>query len=408
MVLGCGTEGGDRDSAASEEALRPPGYWALDPAGRVEREEAARLESLPYAAAGARATGSNAGVVLRDPERATPGGSFYVSGHGPEAILIDPEGRPIHRWRFPFDRASKRPAVLPDSTFWRRAVLLPDGSVVALVQASGLLRVDRDSRLLWVSDSPAYNDLLVSEEGTVLTLAKELAADAEGPSRHLEDFLLELDLETGREIRRWSLFRALERSPWASYLPSPPYPDADVLHSNTVTAIPDPSPSHHPAFVAGRLIVSLRQIDTIVVFDPATGEIVWARRGPWVRQHDPALDGEGRLVVFDNQGGAEGRSRVLRWDLERESIAWQFPPEGDPPLDSFEAGAIQVLPEDHLLVTESVRGRAFEVTPNGEIVWEFVNPHRLGDHEEFIAYLWELARVPFAPETLGLEGESPR
>ena len=34
-----------------------------------------------------------------------------------------------------------------------------------------------------------------------------------------------------------------------------------------------------------------------------------------------------------------------------------------------------------------------EVTPEGEIVWEFVNPHRSGEDDELIATLFDLVRI---------------
>ena len=38
------------------------------------------------------------------------------------------------------------------------------------------------------------------------------------------------------------------------------------------------------------------------------------------------------------------------------------------------AGAVQALPNGSLLVTESNKGRIFELTRGGEKVWEFLNP----------------------------------
>ncbi len=34
------------------------------------------------------------------------------------------------------------------------------------------------------------------------------------------------------------------------------------------------------------------------------------------------------------------------------------------------------------------------MTPEGEIVWEFWNPHRAGPGERYIATLFELLRLP--------------
>ena len=63
-------------------------------------------------------------------------------------------------------------------------------------------------------------------------------------------------------------------------------------------------------------------------------------------------------------------------------------------LYSREAGAIQRLPNGNTLMTESDRGRGVEVTPDGRVVWEFVNPHRAGEQNELIAALYDVVRVP--------------
>jgi hypothetical protein len=55
---------------------------------------------------------------------------------------------------------------------------------------------------------------------------------------------------------------------------------------------------------------------------------------------------------------------------------------------------VAVLPNGNVLVTESDNGRAFELSGDGEIVWEFYNPHRAGDRGEYVATLFEVVRLP--------------
>ena len=56
----------------------------------------------------------------------------------------------------------------------------------------------------------------------------------------------------------------------------------------------------------------------------------------------------------------------------------------------------QRLPNRNTLITETDTGRAFEVTPEGEIVWQFLNPHRTGPDNTYVASLFALDRI--APE----------
>ena len=61
-------------------------------------------------------------------------------------------------------------------------------------------------------------------------------------------------------------------------------------------------------------------------------------------------------------------------------------------------GAAQRLPNGNTLITESERGRVFEVTPQKEIVWEFWNPEIVKGARKRIYRLTRLA--PAAVETL--------
>jgi hypothetical protein len=181
----------------------PPGRWHWIPAPPpaagepdLSPEERARFVSLPYSAGGRRAeAGAPGGVVRWDRERAAPGINLYVSGHGPEAVLIDMAGRELGRWRYPFARAFPGRAPTPDTAFFRRAALLPDGRLLALYQAGGLIELDRRSRLLSAYPGSFYNDFFAAPDGRVWTLSKQArpVAGAEPPAWVLEDFLAAIE-----------------------------------------------------------------------------------------------------------------------------------------------------------------------------------------------------------------------
>ncbi len=75
-------------------------------------------------------------------------------------------------------------------------------------------------------------------------------------------------------------------------------------------------------------------------------------------------------------GGAHGSSPGFLL-LSRETV-WES--YGDPP-ESFSSptrGGAQRLANGNTLITESERGRVFEITNDGELVWEFFNPMARG------------------------------
>src|SRR5690606_36181070 len=101
--------------------------------------------------------------------------------------------------------------------------------------------------------------------------------------------------------------------------------------------------------------------------------------------------------LFDNLGGRDpriGRSRVLEIDPATGAVTWSYEGTVKTPFQSDTCGSCQRMPNGNTVITESDHGRAFEVTRDGEIVWEFVSPHRAGERNELIATLFELIRLP--------------
>ena len=68
-----------------------------------QQERIKRLRNLGYVGAVSEARGS--GVSLWDRDRALEGLNFAVQGHSPEAVLMDMQGKILHRWRLPFREA---------------------------------------------------------------------------------------------------------------------------------------------------------------------------------------------------------------------------------------------------------------------------------------------------------------
>lgn len=110
-------------------------------------------------------------------------------------------------------------------------------------------------------------------------------------------------------------------------------------------------------------------------------------------QHDAhiipkGLPGAGNILVFDNEGPSgfppthlpslQG-SRILEIDPIKKEIVWQYTSENsDRAVWDFFSGFISSarrLPNGNALINEGMNGRMFQVTPAGEIVWEYVNPY---------------------------------
>jgi hypothetical protein len=127
-------------------------------------------------------------------------------------------------------------------------------------------------------------------------------------------------------------------------------------------------------FREGNLLVCYRNLDQIAIFDPENEEFVWSwGYGALDRPHYPIMLESGRILVFDN-GTFREYSRVIELDPSTEEIVWEYLAD---PRESFysEAGGLaQRLPNGNTLITETMTGRVFEITAEGEIVWEWFHP----------------------------------
>ncbi|MBF4999434.1 aryl-sulfate sulfotransferase [Nocardia sp. BSTN01] len=172
----------------------------------------------------------------------------------------------------------------------------------------------------------------------------------------------------------------------------------------------------HTVFHPDSILISCRKANVVALIDKTTKAVVW-RLGPYFNaeagaqhqrinahkvprpldqisgQHNPhliadGLPGAGNILIFDNQGGAGyppaplgiyAGSRVLEVDPSTRQIVWQYTAEdsGLPSwtfFSSFVSNA-QRLPNGNTLITEGMQGRIFQVTPQGQVVWEYVSPY---------------------------------
>ena len=169
-------------------------------------------------------------------------------------------------------------------------------------------------------------------------------------------------------------------------------PDADFLHANFFHWMGQPTLARRDSFYApSNVLITLRKQDTIAMFDFEKGTLVWAwGQGELLRPHDAAVLSNGNILVFDNRTG-EGASRVIELDPLAGEIVWEYPRGAASKFYSATRGTVQRFPNGNTLIGESGRGRAFEVTPEGDVVWEYRTPYR---NEEGRAAALRIERYP--------------
>jgi hypothetical protein len=146
------------------------------------------------------------------------------------------------------------------------------------------------------------------------------------------------------------------------------------------------------SFQSGDALISMAMLDTIAVVEPRSGKVRWWQQGPFGMQHSPRVTLDGKIVVFNNHHSAK-RSAVQVFDPRTHQVTWEYGGSGREPLYSKRSGGVEVLGNGNLLIVETDRGRALEVTPDKRVVWEYRSSYRVGEQGDRVAGIYSMQRV---------------
>ncbi|MGV6804963.1 MAG: arylsulfotransferase family protein [Ruegeria sp.] len=339
-----------------------------------------------------------AGVTINNPEKSVPGLTFltgFFDGQN-EMRLVTAEGDVINHWPVTFFDVYPtpdhiQPADRVPQSEWNLAVqgayLLPDGSVVFNFNFKGAAKIDRCGNLQWSIPLMAHHSFEPASDGSFwfayYKWVESGSAHKEIKTPYREDVITKVsaDGEILQEIPIIDLLANNDllgllyaRSIWKNE-------SSSLAHINDVEELDAETAAHFPQFEAGDIMISARLQDLILVFDPDTLKVKWFKRGPWLAQHDPDFMKTGKISVFSNNydgtrsGYKLGGSTLIEFDPLNHVAEVVYGGTPDQPFYTDRAGEHQRIGENdqNALITESRAGRVFEITPDGEIVWEYIN-----------------------------------
>jgi hypothetical protein len=399
LLLACAAPEPQPEPAA--DGAKRPGKWKpmrerqrdLTPEEQARRDE---LAALGYVA-GSQEARSDEIITVYDPTRAQQGYNFYVAGHAPTAYLMDMDGKVLHEWHTLYqDIWDDYIPYLQDAGMdsWRRAYLFENGDLLAIFERFAMIKLDKDSNLLWAKKNGAHHDIEVAADGSIYTLVTEqhLNPRVHESEEIWEDYLVQLD-EGGEELRRCSMVDAFDAAgiDWQSDAKA--RAKGDIMHTNSLTIVRSDQRPELPWLTPGLILTSSRTLSLLSFVDMDACRVVKSFKGDWFRQHDPQMLPSGTMMLFDNRG-LRAQSRVLEVDPASGRTVWEYRGSEEMPFYSEWCGSASRLANGNTLINETDQGRSFELAPDGEIVWEFYNPHRVGEDPPFIATLYDLVRLP--------------
>ncbi len=348
--------------------------------------------------------------VVRKNKRKLYGDYTLVSpADAQEAELLDLEGNVVHRWNLPFrtiwDESSNdlEPA---DAAliFWRSLHLYSNGDLLASYSVAGdprgygLVKMDAHSNVIWTFDERAEGTFVVREDGTICTVVGSIRTTPVDKMPQLVCPLIQDELVTlsaqGEVLSRINLLDAMVAQVDERILMRLSPAAIGVLGCNSLGVAGKALAQKIGAVEEDDLLVSMRQAGLLVVVDPDNGNIHWLTNGPWVRQGCAKVTKKGNIAVFDADGqrGRGGKSAFMVFDPLVRKLERIYDGSPGPYLESRTWADIQILPNDNVLITESGAGRVFELTPENQVVWEWINPCRAGKDDSYIACVWSAKR----------------
>ena len=316
---------------------------------------------------------SHTGVIFDDPARSTPGYVLISPVESNRAFLLDPAGEVAHEWHTGGGMTNWCYLLPNGNLFVNERCAEPKG--VALTVSGRLCEYTPDGALVWRHEDPyQHHDARRLPEGAVyaafseLTESEKQAVPGGIPGSGSEggpygEVIREVD-EAGAVQWEWSLSQlGMDRYPI--------YRNANRWsygHTNTVCPLE-----------SGRYLISCKNLNLLFIVNRATGAVEWTFQDDGLSgQHDAQMLENGNVLVFANGAymGDLHHSQVWEIDPTSNEIVWKYTARDD--MTSFfspHMSGAQRLPSGNTLICEGNKGCIFEVTPEGDIVREFVSPH---------------------------------
>jgi hypothetical protein len=340
-------------------------------------------------------TNGKSGLTVHRPDLAYSGYTL-VSGLFDDQVavrMLDMEGQTVHQWPVPFDIVKQSAETIdfvqvpPDGWSYQITgiVARPDGSMT-LNAGAMFMKFDTCGNHEWTLPVATHHMLNRNPDGTFWGLG---FADYETPPAEWrtngepirEDRFVKFsaDGEILQEISLWdvllqnNLHSVIGANGQTPVFQNGGFDSDDSFHTNDIEMLSAEAAAGIPLAQAGDLMISARNINLVLIFDPETLDVHWWQTGPWIRQHDPDIMPDGRISVFNNnrENAEHGGSNIIAIDPLTRATEILYPKSKEQEFYTNCCGMHQHLPNGNMLITIEQEGRLLEVTPEGETAWEY-------------------------------------
>ncbi|MEN8128750.1 MAG: arylsulfotransferase family protein [Pseudomonadota bacterium] len=368
------------------------------------------------------------GVVVHNTDLAYPGvtliGSPWKDGDdwSHSLRLVGMDGKLLHKWTVepediwpesPHDDLMKGAKATKLGTHIHGTVLFPGGDIVLNMSHYALLRLNACSEIVWTVPYRTHHSVFMDENGNFWAPGDKWHSK---PVREfpgfsppfVEDTIVQVSPD-GEIIREISILESIYRSGYEGLVFSSKMEKygGDITHNNDVEVLSTDLANDFAGLEAGDIMVSLRNISTVLIIDGKTERVKWMLQHPIVRQHDPDFMEGGYISIFDNRADPKGGnapsfggSRIIRVKPSTTDTEILYASNEENYFYTRGGGKHQHLKNGNILIGEPYAGRVFEVTKSGEVVWSWLVEHwadgdiRVSEVHDGTRYPLEYGNIP--------------
>ena len=281
-------------------------------------------------------------VTVYNQEKVWPGTTLLNDNHDaewPRIIEVNMLGEVVWEYVIPRDIWEDEPL----QSFAKDVELLANGNVLLGLPGRGIFEIDRNGEIVWshLDEKMSHDAARLPNGNTLYNFgARDTVDDAQAKEVSPD----------GELVWSWHAKDHFDREPYRSK------DDGGWTHNNAVERLEN-----------GNTLLSPRNFGLLVEVDPSGSVVRTMGKGLLNKAHDPELLPNGNILVANHRKP----QAAIEFNPDTGEVVWQFAP-------TFKGKGLFVeplhdadqLPNGNVLITGY--GIIYEVTREGEIVWQLV------------------------------------
>ncbi len=264
-------------------------------------------------------------------------------------------------------------------------LLFSDGSIVFQHNDSPLIKIDKNSKLVWLKTDHMYHHTQeLDSEGNIWACSKNYPYSlkeqyvGEKFGNFNEDAMTKLSPE-GKVLFHKSIPELLMENEMEYLLFS--IGDhrftKDPIHLNDI----QPVNINSNYWEIGDVFLSLAHQSMILLYRPRTNEILWKSTGKFYHQHDVDVLDDHRISIFNNNRKflfnkdiVDGNNEIIIYDFKNQEYSLYFDKyikKHD--IRTISEGNCEIFPNGEIFIEESNYGRLLYFNRNGDLKWSHIN-----------------------------------